>query len=134
MLAETSVATGGTILGEPTDAGDAGAMLQRRSGRTHRGLTSVAVCRPGLHGAGLPRIEQRTLVSRVAFARMQPTWIDHYIAGGEPFGKAGSYAIQGAAASMIRRIEGSYSGNIGMTPQQACPLKPSYRAEELTRW
>jgi len=114
LVADTTVAIGGTILGKPTDASDARAMLQRLSGRTHRVLTSVAVCRPGLHGAGLPRIEQRTQVSRVAFARMQPTWIDHYIAGGEPFGKAGSYAIQGAAASMIRRIEGSHSGIMGL--------------------
>lgn len=114
LVADTTVAIGGTLLGKPNDADDARAMLRQLSGRTHRVLTSVAICHPATHGAGRRPIEQRTQVSRVAFARLQPVWIDHYIAGGEPFGKAGSYAIQGAAASMIRRIEGSHSGIMGL--------------------
>ena len=84
-------------------------MLKKLSGRTHRVLTSVALCHPGK-----PKIEQRTQVSRVAFTRLQSDWILRYIASGEPFGKAGSYAIQGEAASMIRRIEGSHSGIMGL--------------------
>ena len=89
-------------------------MLKQLSGRTHRVLTSVAICHPASSSKARSRIEQRTQVSRVAFARLQPDWIDRYIASTEPFGKAGSYAIQGAAASMIRRIEGSHSGIMGL--------------------
>jgi septum formation protein len=107
LVADTTVALGGTILGKPADADQAYQMLSQLSGRSHRVLTSVAVC----HGT---RIAQRTQVSRVAFARLRPDWIRNYVAGGEPFGKAGAYAIQGAAASVIRRIEGSHSGIMGL--------------------
>jgi septum formation protein len=109
LVADTTVAVGGTLLGKPADAHEALAMLKKLSGRTHRVLTSVALCHPGK-----PKIEQRTQVSRVAFTRLQSDWILRYIASGEPFGKAGSYAIQGEAASMIRRIEGSHSGIMGL--------------------
>ncbi|MFN5512094.1 MAG: Maf family protein [Burkholderiales bacterium] len=109
LVADTTVALGGSILGKPANADDASRMLSQLSGRTHRVLTSIALCHPSKD-----RIDQRTQVSRVAFARLRPDWIRRYIAGGEPFGKAGSYAIQGAAASMIRRIEGSHSGIMGL--------------------
>jgi len=107
LVADTTVALGGTILGKPANAEEACRMLSQLSGRTHRVLTSVAVCH-GRHQI------QRTQVSRVAFARLRSDWIERYVMSGEPFGKAGAYAIQGAAASMIRRIEGSHSGIMGL--------------------
>lgn len=107
LVSDTTVAVGGRIFGKPLDAADAARMLRALSGRTHRVLTAVAVVR----GA---RIEQALNVSRVRFAHLSQHEIDDYVAGGEPMGKAGAYAIQGAAARFIRKIEGSHSGIMGL--------------------
>lgn len=107
LVADTTVAIGGLILGKPRDPEDAARILKALSGRSHRVLTAVAL----RHGH---RLEQRTQVSRVSFARLSAPWIQAYVDSGEPFGKAGGYAVQGAAATMIRRIEGSYSGIMGL--------------------
>jgi septum formation protein len=113
LCADTTVALGRRILGKPADAQDAAATLAALSGRTHRVLTSVAVASAqGL--AGRVHIEQATHVSRVRFAALSPALVQAYIASGEPFGKAGSYAIQGALASHIAHIEGSHSGIMGL--------------------
>jgi septum formation protein len=113
LCADTTVALGRRILGKPAGAQDAAATLAALSGRTHRVLTSVAVAWPrGL--AGRVRIEQATQVSRVRFAALSPALVQAYIASGEPFGKAGSYAIQGALAAHIAHIEGSHSGIMGL--------------------
>ena len=107
LCADTTVALGRRIYGKPLDASDAARMLAELSGRTHRVLTAVAVVR----GA---RIEQALNVSRVRFAHLSQHEIDDYVASGEPMGKAGAYAIQGAAARFIRKIEGSHSGIMGL--------------------
>jgi septum formation protein len=107
LVADTTVAIGGTLLGKPRDDDDARRMLRALAGRGHRVLTSVAVVR----GAGLV---QATSVSRVRFARLTAAQVDAYVASGEPQGKAGGYAIQGRAAAFVRRIEGSYSGIMGL--------------------
>lgn len=107
LVADTTVAIGGLILGKPQDPDDAARILKALSGRSHRVLTAIALQRGR-------RLEQRTQVSRVSFARLSPAWIQAYVDSGEPFGKAGAYAVQGAAATMIRRIEGSYSGIMGL--------------------
>jgi len=107
LASDTTVAIGGRMYGKPSDADDARRMLRELSGRTHRVLTAVVV-------ATARRERLATQVSRVSFARLRPQEIDEYIAGGEPFGKAGAYAIQGAAARFVRRIEGSHSGIMGL--------------------
>ena len=113
VCADTTVALGRRILGKPADAQDVAATLAALSGRTHRVLTSVAVAAAkGL--AGRVRIEQATQVSRVRFAALSPALVQAYIASGEPFGKAGSYAIQGALAAHIAHIQGSHSGIMGL--------------------
>jgi septum formation protein len=106
--ADTTVAVGGTILTKPADAADAIRMLQLLSGRSHRVLTAVALAR------GPSRIEHCITVSRVSFARLPRATIEAYVATGEPLDKAGSYAIQGGAAAFVRRIEGSYTGIVGL--------------------
>jgi len=95
------------MYGKPVDAEDARRMLRELSGRTHRVLTAVAV-------ATAHRQRVATQVSRVRFARLDAREIDAYVASGEPFGKAGAYAIQGAAARFVQRIEGSHSGIMGL--------------------
>ena len=107
LCADTTVALGRRILGKPADAADAVATLMLLSGRTHRVLTAVAVA------SG--RREQLALsVSRVRFAVLPADVISAYVASGEPFGKAGAYAVQSAFAGWIEHVEGSYSAIIGL--------------------
>lgn len=107
LCADTTVALGRRILGKPADAADARATLAALSGRTHRVLTAVA-----LHDGR--RTHAALNVSRVRFHALPPSVIDAYVAGDEPFGKAGSYAIQGALAGWIAHIDGSHSGIMGL--------------------
>ncbi|MFO1270610.1 MAG: Maf family protein [Rubrivivax sp.] len=107
LAADTTVAAGRRILGKPADEAEAAEILRALSGRWHRVLTAVAVS----HGT------QNLLavsVSRVRFAALSERTIGRYIAGGEPFGKAGAYAIQGPISAWIERIEGSYTGIMGL--------------------
>jgi septum formation protein len=107
LCSDTTVAIGRRILGKPADAADARAMLQALSERSHRVLTAVAL------GTG-----RRTLaalsVSTVRFAPLDAALIDAYIASGEPFGKAGGYAIQSQLAGWIPEVRGSYSAIMGL--------------------
>ncbi len=82
-------------------------MLTLLSGTRHRVLTAVAVCLEA-------RCELVVSESLVTFAPITPERIAAYIQSGEPFDKAGAYAIQGRAAAFIERIEGSYSGTMGL--------------------
>ena len=107
LCADTTVALGRTIYGKPHDAKDARRMLQELSGHTHRVLTAVAV------GTARKRL-QGLSVSRVTFAPMSRAQIHGYVDSGEPMGKAGAYAVQGAAAAHIAKISGSYTGIMGL--------------------
>jgi septum formation protein len=115
LAADTTVALGPRILGKPADANHARAMLCALAGRTHRVLSAVAV------GAGR-RILFKLNISRVHFAAISPTEIEVYVAGREPFGKAGGYAIQGHAAAWIDRIDGSYTGIMGLPLHETAQL------------
>ena len=110
LCADTTVALGNQILGKPEDAEDARRMLQTLSGSTHDVLTAVAV----QHGANLEKRDAMLSVSKVRFAPLTAAEIDAYVAGGEPMGKAGAYAVQGRAAAFIEHMEGSYSGIMGL--------------------
>ncbi len=107
LCADTTVALGQRILGKPADAAEAKCMLAALSGRSHRVLTAVALA------AG-----RRTLlglsISRVRFAPLSPATIAAYIASGQPFGKAGAYAIQSQLAGWISHIDGSHSAIMGL--------------------
>jgi septum formation protein len=107
LCADTTVALGRRILGKPADAAQAHEMLAALSGRSHRVLTAIAL------SSG-----RRTLaamsVSHVRFATLSPAVIAAYVASGEPFGKAGAYAIQSQLAGWIAHIDGSYSAIMGL--------------------
>ncbi len=107
LCADTTVALGRRILGKPADAPQARDMLQALSGRSHRVLTAVAV-----HDG--QRTRAALNVSHVRLAPMPASAIAAYVAGGEPFGKAGAYAIQGSIAAWIEHIAGSHSGIMGL--------------------
>lgn len=107
MTADTTVCLDGTILGKPIDAADARDVLARLSGTRHRVLTSVAVCADG-------QVRQALNISHVWFRPLRTDEIERYVASGEAMGKAGAYGIQGKAAEFIMRIDGSYSGIMGL--------------------
>ena len=107
LCADTTVALGDDILGKPADAQDAQRMLAHLSGRTHQVFTAVVL---GWDG----QVAQACSASDVVFAALAPEAIARYAASGEPMGKAGAYAVQGRAAAFIARMEGSYSGIMGL--------------------
>ncbi len=105
--ADTIVVFNGTIFGKPQDPADARRMLKLLSGTTHEVLTGVAVTEGSL-------LLHDTCISRVRFRDLTEGEINNYIATGEPMGKAGAYAVQGLGAIFIERLEGSYSGVMGL--------------------
>lgn len=105
--ADTEVVLDGRIFGKPATARAAAGMLEALSGRRHDVLTAVAVCRER-------RVEVVVSASVVTLRRLSVAEIERYVATSEPFDKAGGYAIQGRAAMFVRRLEGSYSGVMGL--------------------
>lgn len=120
LCADTTVAIGRRILGKPCNAADAQRMLADLSGRRHRVLTAVAVARPALRGAAGQWLALST--SSVTFDDWSAADIRRYVKSAEPMGKAGAYAIQGAAALHIRHIRGSYSGIMGLPAHETAQL------------
>jgi septum formation protein len=115
LVADTTVALGNEILGKPADRADAERILELLSGTQHRVLTAVAVILES-------RVEMLVSESHVTFSQLTPDRIAAYVASGEPFDKAGAYGIQGRAAAFIERIEGSYSGIMGLPLHETVTL------------
>lgn len=111
LCADTTVAMGREIFGKPSGARAAGQMLSALSGKSHRVLTSVGVA---WRAGGQVKMSFAMSESRVTFTRLSKAEIEAYIATNEPFGKAGSYGVQGKAAAFISKISGSYSGIMGL--------------------
>ena len=105
--ADTIIVFNGTIFGKPADQADARRMLKLLSGTQHEVLTGVAI-------TDGTRLLHDTSISRVRFRDITDDEISAYIATNEPMGKAGAYAIQGMGAVFIERLEGSYSGVMGL--------------------
>lgn len=119
LAADTTVVCDDEILGKPANAADAARMLGLLAGRSHRVLTAVAVAADG-------RLETRVSESRVWFRMLDAAEIRRYVATGEPGDKAGAYAVQGQAAAFITRIDGSYSGIMGLPLAETAELLRSY--------
>ena len=107
LAADTTVALGNEVLGKPADRAEAERMLALLSGTQHRVLTAVAMQME-------TRLEMVVSESLVTFARLDPERIAAYVQSGEPFDKAGAYGIQGRAGAFVQRLEGSYSGVMGL--------------------
>jgi septum formation protein len=105
--ADTEVVLDGAALGKPADAAAAVAMLAAMSDRSHEVITAVAI-------RWQTQIAQAVSTSRVTFRAIAHDEIERYVATGEPFDKAGGYAIQGKAAVFVQHLEGSYSGVMGL--------------------
>lgn len=108
VAADTTVVVEGEILAKPDDQDDARRMLTLLSGRTHLVHTGVTVLRVGA------RSETQVVDTAVTFIDLDALSIAWYLATGEPSGKAGGYAIQGAGAALVERINGSVTNVIGL--------------------
>lgn len=115
--ADTEVVLDGTVLGKPADRAAGLVMLERLSGRSHEVLSAVALVQGG-------RAAVRVNRSVVTFRFTTPEERERYWSTGEPADKAGGYAVQGLGAVFIERIEGSYSGVMGL---------PIFETAELLR-
>ena len=146
LASDTTVALDDEIFGKPLDADDARRMLKRLSGRSHWVHTGVAIAWPAIgsiagHGdlkaqqvgetmgsmndeqtARNWQFKQALSSSKVHFADLTDAWIDWVIQTGEPMDKAGAYAIQGHAASVIKRVEGSPTGIMGLPLHETAEL------------
>ena len=115
LTADTTVALGRRILGKPRDAGEAAAFLTALGGRRHQVITAVAVRRG-------ERLWTRESVSAVKMKRLSDAELNAYLTGGEWHGKAGAYAIQGAAGAFIPWISGSFTGIVGLPLAETAAL------------
>ncbi len=106
---DTIVVRDAEILGKPTDSAAAARMLRSLSDRSHRVISGYAV-----HDRQTGETHAAAVTTRVWFKQLTEAEIGEYIATGEPFDKAGSYAIQGIGAFMVPRIEGSYTNVVGL--------------------
>jgi septum formation protein len=109
LAADTLVIIDKLPLGKPRDAAEARAMLQRLRGRQHDVTTGVAVV-----DAATGRELSTAITSRVLMREYSDAVIDAYVASGEPFDKAGAYAIQEAGGELVGGYIGSYSNIVGL--------------------
>ncbi|MES1981423.1 MAG: nucleoside triphosphate pyrophosphatase [Pseudomonadota bacterium] len=117
LSADTTVTLDNRIFGKPTNQQEAAAALRALSGRQHQVLSAVAV-------AFGDRLELALSTTTVTFATLSEERIRRYLHSNEGHDKAGGYAIQGQAGAFVQRIEGSYSGVMGL---------PLYECSELLR-
>ncbi|GAA4331815.1 Maf family protein [Pigmentiphaga soli] len=107
LAADTTVILDGDVLGKPADRADAMRILARLSGSAHEVHTAVALA----HG---DRLLEDVSVTTVRFRPLAPADIERYCDSGEPYDKAGAYGIQGLAGVFVERIDGSFTGVMGL--------------------
>lgn len=115
LAADTTVDVEGEILAKPDDDEDARRMLRLMSGRAHLVHTAVV-------GWRIAGIERALVTTEVTFSELADSDIDWYVATGEPLDKAGAYALQGGAASLVERIGGSVSNVVGLPMAETLAL------------
>ncbi len=116
LAADTLVAVGRRVLPKTEDEGEARSHLSLLSGRAHHVLTAVALKCPD------QTMQTRLVDTRVTFKRLSTHELEVYLAGGEWRGKAGAYAIQGAAAQFVSKMSGSYSNVVGLPLHETANL------------
>jgi septum formation protein len=107
LAADTTVVMRDEVLEKPVDAADALRMLRKLQGRTHQVVTSVALVAD-------ETIHQATDVTNVVFRRLDESFLEAYVATGEPMDKAGAYGIQGYGAALVERIDGDFFSVMGL--------------------
>lgn len=138
---DTLIALGSEVLGKPRDLEEAGVMLRRLRGRTHMIHTAVALVQ---RSRGLCDLVVEPV--RVRMRPLSDEEIEGYLRTGEPMGKAGAYAIQGAGGGLIDRIEGDYTAAVGLPLRRVAELlrrrgvrlpmdvEELYRATPYSNW
>lgn len=116
---DTEVVLDEVVFGKPRDSADAVSMLQRLSGAGHSVISAVSL-------VSASRQEHAVSVSSVRFAPLPDAVINAYVDSGESFGKAGGYAIQGLAEAFVERLDGSYSGVMGLPLRQTARLLATF--------
>ena len=122
--ADTVVSVNGDILEKPVDAADAARMLRKLSGRIHRVITAVCLVR-----APESVLAWRNETTSVTFRKLIKEEIEAYVASGEPFDKAGGYAIQGLASCFVPRIEGCYFNVVGLPIPMVYEMMKTFAGE-----
>ncbi len=125
--ADTTVSIHGHIFGKPADHDEAVFMLRRLSGGEHAVTTGYALATPG------GRVVTGSVTTNVTFRELSLDEIEWYVGTGEPFDKAGGYAIQGRAAHFIPRIEGSVTNVIGLPLSEVVQLLRVFGLPVATR-
>lgn len=118
LASDTTVALGNAILGKPSSPEEALDMLTAMSGKSHFVHTAIAVYH-------LEQLRVSVSTSQVWMANVPLSWLEAYVKSGEPLDKAGAYGIQGMASRFIERMDGSYSGVMGL---------PIYETTQLLVW
>lgn len=119
---DTIVELDGEVFGKPADTEQAHLMLAKLSGRVHNVHTAVAVKTAGAEYSALSS-------SQVEFSVLSAEMIKAYVASGEPMDKAGAYGIQGLAAQFIKKLNGSYSGVMGLPLYETAELLAKVRVK-----
>jgi len=107
--ADTIVVINKTIFGKPKNPGECQDMLCCLKGKTHEVITGFCI-----HDPGKKSVHLETVMTKVKIKELSDIEIEAYINTGEPFGKAGAYAIQGIGSFMIEQINGSYTNVVGL--------------------
>jgi len=115
LTADTTVILHGDVLGKPKDRDHATEILMRLSGQTHHVHTAVVLAYQG-------QLYETVSISSVRMRELRKIEIERYCDSGEPFGKAGSYGIQGLAGTFIEELNGSYSGVMGLPVYETANL------------
>lgn len=124
LAADTTVVCDQRVIGKPTDAEDAVRILTSLAGRPHEVISAVAV-------ALAERVEIALSLSKVWFRALSDEEVRRYVASGESFDKAGAYAVQGRAAAFVTRIEGSYSGIMGLPLAETADLLAKFGVDTV---
>lgn len=123
---DTVVTIDNKILGKPEDENDAFNMLRLLSGRTHKVVSAIAV-----HDSETGKTKTASVTSEVEFRELTDREIRAYINTGEPFDKAGAYAIQGKAGTFVRAIKGCYSNIVGISVFKLAEMLKEFGIEVL---
>jgi len=119
LTADTTVVLRDEIIGKPQDREDAVRILTALSGSEHQVISVVAM-------AHREQVEYRVSTSTVWFRALTPDEVRRYAETGEPLDKAGAYGIQGRAGMFVTRIEGSYSGIMGLPLAETAELMQKF--------
>lgn len=121
LAADTIVTLDSVIMGKPKDKADAASMLEKLSGRSHQVMTGYCLANQQAEICELDFAN-----TEVWFRTLTPSEIDRYVDSGEPMDKAGAYAIQGFAAGMVKKINGSYTNVVGLPLSEVVELLKRY--------